>query len=153
MSTARGARYRHTNLIAHDWRRLVAFYETVFGCARVPPERDQRGEWLDRGTGVKEAHLRGVHLRLPGTGDDGPTLEIYQYDDVIAQSIPLANRAGFGHIAFSVDDVAQAVDALVASGGSRFGEIVTKVVEGAGELTFTYARDPEGNLVELQSWK
>jgi catechol 2,3-dioxygenase-like lactoylglutathione lyase family enzyme len=153
MPTARGANYRHTNLIAHDWQRLALFYEQVFGCKRVPPERDQSGEWLERGTGVKGAHLRGVHLRLPGGGADGPTLEIYQYSEIVPQSESVANRAGYGHLAFGVDDVSQAVDALVAAGGSRVGAVVTREVSGVGVLCFTYARDPEGNLIELQSWR
>ncbi len=71
------ARYKHTDLIARDWQRLAKFYEDVFGCARVPPERHPSGEWLAKGTAVK----------------------------------------------------------------------------GAGLLTFTYATDPEGNLLELQSWR
>ncbi len=36
-------RYAYTNLIARDWRRLVAFYESVFECVAVPPERDLSG--------------------------------------------------------------------------------------------------------------
>jgi catechol 2,3-dioxygenase-like lactoylglutathione lyase family enzyme len=149
---ARGARYRHTNLVAHDWARLATFYERVFGCERVPPERDQRGDWLSRGTGVDDAHLRGVHLRLPGGGPGAPTLEIYQYERVVSQGEPVANRAGFGHIAFAVDDVEQALSAVVDAGGARLGEVVTTEVAGAGTLCFTYARDPEGNLIELQRW-
>ena len=35
-----GARYGHTNLIAADWRALASFYEELFGCVPVPPERD-----------------------------------------------------------------------------------------------------------------
>ena len=46
------ARYVHTNLVAQDWRRLATFYEGVFGCIPVPPERDLSGEWLDALTGV-----------------------------------------------------------------------------------------------------
>jgi predicted enzyme related to lactoylglutathione lyase len=42
------ARYGHTNLIARDWRRLAEFYESVFGCAPVPPERRYSGPELDR---------------------------------------------------------------------------------------------------------
>jgi predicted enzyme related to lactoylglutathione lyase len=145
-------RYVHTNLIAHDWKKLVAFYVRVFGCEPVEPKRDQRGEWLDEGSGVKGAHLRGQHVRLPGFDGTGPTLEIYQYDEVLQQTLPLANRAGFGHIAFSVDDVAVTLGAVVDAGGSVHGAVVTTRVEGVGELTFTYARDPEGNLIELQSW-
>ncbi len=62
------ARYVHTNLIAEDWRLLAGFYQKVFGCVPVPPERDFRGEKLEAGTGVRGAHLRGAHLRLPGRG-------------------------------------------------------------------------------------
>lgn len=70
----RGARYVHTNLIAHDWRRLADFYEEHFGCVPVPPERNYSGSTLETGTGVPGATLQGVHLRLPGHGDRGPTL-------------------------------------------------------------------------------
>ena len=74
------AKYTHTNLIANDWRRLADFYQGVFGCVLVPPERDFQGEKLEAGTGIVGAHLRGAHLRLPGYGEDGPTLEIFNYN-------------------------------------------------------------------------
>lgn len=61
-----GARYGHTNVIAHDWRRLAAFHETAFGCVPVPPGRDDFGEVPERATAVPGAAFRGVHLRLPG---------------------------------------------------------------------------------------
>jgi glyoxylase I family protein len=147
------ARYVHTNLIAHDWEKLAAFYVRVFGCEPLAPKRDLGGRWLADGTAVAGARLRGQHLRLPGHGPSGPTLEIFQYDEVVAQSQPVANRAGFGHVAFAVDDVEEAVNAVVAAGGNRLGAVVRQDVEGAGELTFTYVRDPEGNLVELQTWR
>jgi glyoxylase I family protein len=70
------ARFVHTNLIAHDWRGLARFYEQVFGCRPVPPERELKGEWLEAATAVPDARLEGVHLRLPGYGEAGPTLEI-----------------------------------------------------------------------------
>ncbi len=144
-------RYAHTNLIARDWKRIADFYEQVFGCTRLPPERDLSGDWLARGTGVPGAHLRGVHLRLPGHGATGPTLEVFSYDALVEQSHPVANRLGYGHLAFAVDDVAAAITAVVAHGGSP-GEIVHHDVPGAGRLEFAYARDPEGNLIELQRW-
>ena len=146
-------RFAHTNLIAHDWEKLAAFYVAVFGCQRVGPERDQKGEWLEQGTGVRSAHVRGQHLRLPGHGGEGPTLEIYQYHRVLPQPAPAANRAGFGHLAFSVDDVERTLRAVVEAGGGRHGDIVRTHVEGVGDLSFTYSRDPEGNLIELQSWE
>ena len=78
--TIDGARFGHVNVTSHDWRRLAAFYTDVFGCVFVPPERDIRSADLDAATGLHDAHLTGAHLRLPGHGDTGPTLEIFSYD-------------------------------------------------------------------------
>lgn len=99
------ARYAHTNLIADDWRALAGFYEDVFGCEPLVPERDLRGAWIDAGTGIEDAHIRGVHLRLPGHGPDGPTLEVFQYAEHAERPPTAVHRPGFGHICFAVDDV------------------------------------------------
>jgi predicted enzyme related to lactoylglutathione lyase len=146
------ARYVHTNLIARDWKRLVQFYCEVFGCERKGPERDLSGTWLENVNAVSNAHLRGVHLRLPGYGEDGPTLEIFSYDQVIEHGIPAANQSGFAHIAFAVEDVDRALQAVIAAGGSTVGKIETNEVPGVGFLRVVYSRDPEGNIVELQKW-
>jgi predicted enzyme related to lactoylglutathione lyase len=150
--TATGARYGHTNLIARDWRLVADFYERLFGCVPVPPERHYRGPDLERGTAVPRAALRGVHLRLPGHGPDGPTLEIYTYDREAAAPPPVANRPGWGHIAFAVDDVAQARQAVLEGGGGTVGEIVTLQTADGRRVSWCYLTDPEGNIVELQSW-
>lgn len=146
-------KYVHTNIISHDWKRLVDFYVKTFECKIVPPIRNQSGEWLSKGTGVKGAALQGAHLLLPGHGTNGPTLEIYQYSEIEAQKIVNPNTRGFGHIAFEVEDVEKILNTLEANGGSRSGEVTARTIEGVGEITFVYARDPEGNLIELQHWK
>lgn len=145
-------RYAHTNIVAEDWRRLADFYRSVFDCRDVPPQRDQSGGWLERGTGVSGAALQGVHLRLPGHGEDGPTLEIYTYTRMEDRLASEANRKGLGHLAFAVDDVAAKLLEVIAKGGRAVGEVVSTQVAGAGRITFCYAADPEGNLLELQSW-
>ena len=152
MSRRVQARYTHTNLVARDWRSLAAFYQDVFGCVPVPPERDLEGEQLERGSGVKGARIRGAHLRLPGHGSGGPTLELFEYAQKIDRELPIPNRPGFGHLAFQVRDVAATLQAVVSAGGSRLGEVVSFEVPQAGTITWTYARDPEGNIIELQSW-
>jgi len=146
------AKYVHTNLIARDWRRLVRFYGEVFGCVAKGPERDLSGVWLDQVTSLRNAHLCGVHLRLPGYGDDGPTLEIFSYEEMVEGQMPAANECGFAHIAFAVDDVDQALEAAIAAGGSTVGDIATTQIDGVGVLRVVYARDPERNIVELQKW-
>jgi predicted enzyme related to lactoylglutathione lyase len=147
------AKYKHTNIIAGDWKALAAFYEEVFDCVRVPPERHLSGAWLEKGTGVPGARFSGLHLRLPGHGENGPTLEIYQYAKNKSKPAPAANREGFAHIAFEVDDIEPATAAVLKNGGSKVGEVSSSPVEGVGILTFVYLADPEGNIIELQAWK
>src|SRR6266404_780289 len=126
------AKYVHTNLIARDWRRLVRFYSELFGCVAKGPERDLSGAWLDQVTSLRNAHLCGVHLRLPGYGDDGPTLEIFSYEQLIECDLPAANRCGFGHIAFAVDEVDEALQAVIGAGGDAVGNIAATEVSGVG---------------------
>ena len=146
------ARYVHTNLIAADWRKLADFYIRLFGCTPVPPERDFQGELLERGTGPPGAHLRGVHLRLPGYGEEGPTLELFNYAE-LASDLPAAvNRPGFGHIAFAVADVVAARAEVLANDGAAVGEVVTLTVADGRQVTWCYVTDPEGNIIELQAW-
>ncbi|NIM94957.1 MAG: VOC family protein [Anaerolineales bacterium] len=149
---ALSAKYVHTNLIAEDWRALAQFYIDLFGCKPIPPERDLSGEWLDRATGLPNAHLEGVHLLLPGHGENGPTLEIFQYDELTPLEGSHPNRRGFGHIAFSVDNVQAATEVVLSNGGRAIGEIVTIKIEDAGQITIAYVADPEGNIIELQQW-
>ena len=147
-----GARFVHVNLVARDWRRLAAFYEQVFGCEQVGPERDLSGAWLEDGTGLPGAAIRGVHLRLPGAGPDGPTVEIFQYEDLHEGTATAVNRPGWGHIGFAVQDVPEARREVLEAGGGEVGETVTLEVPGVGQVTFAYLTDPEGNIVELQNW-
>lgn len=146
------ARYKHTNIVAKDWRQLANFYQTVFELEQVPPQRNLSGDWLEKGTGVPSASFEGVHLRLAGHGENGPTLEIYQYARNLPRPQTAANREGITHLAFEVDDVVQAMQEVLEHGGSKVGEITTSTVEGAGELIFVYLADPEGNIIELQAW-
>ena len=145
-------KYVHTNIVAKDWRALADFYIRVFDCREKPPERNLSGDWLDNATGLTNAHLKGMHLILPGYGDTGPTLEIYSYEHMTEAGPGRADSKGFSHIAFLVDDVEQTYKSALAAGAGALGHITRKEVTGVGNLTFVYLRDPEGNIVEIQSW-
>lgn len=132
------ARYTHTNIVARDWRRLAGFYQHVFGCVPVPPERHLEGEWLAAATGVPGAALSGMHLKLPGYENEGPTLEIFEYSSVLSSPPAAANREGLGHIAFSVDDVSAALSAVLANGGRPIGDVVQRSIPGVGETGTHY---------------
>jgi len=152
-------RYAHTNLIAKDWRSLSNFYQNVFGCKPIGPRRDLSGEWIEELTNIKNARIVGEHLAFPGCGEKAPTLEIFSYEHSIEQNIDHSvdairqiNSHGFSHIAFEVQNVKEIVDIITREGGSLLGKIVTKDYGKMGVGTFAYAKDIEGNIIELQSW-
>ena len=142
-------RFAHVNVIAKDWRRLVEFYQTVFGCTPVPPQRDQRGDWLDAVTGLPNSHIQGLHLRLPG---GAATLEVYSYVDGGPRPEIRPDTPGFSHIAFVVDDVDDVARRVLAEGGGSVGEVGNVVIDGVGRLKLQYLADPEGNIIEVQQW-
>ena len=150
-------RYVHTNIIAWDAARLIAFYKAALGCKSLGQTRDLRGPWLDRLTGLPQAHITGEHLLLPGYDTTHPTLEIFSYDslrDTLRDTLPPeVNRPGLAHLAFEVDNVETTLATILAAGGGQVGEVVTALYPGNMEAVFVYARDPEGNIIELQSWR
>jgi catechol 2,3-dioxygenase-like lactoylglutathione lyase family enzyme len=151
-TTASGIRYSHTNLIANDWKRLQSFYVVVLGCEPVSTERDIKGPGFEALTGFVGGSLQGRHVRLPGHGENGPTLEIFQYNQNESSLPTSVNRPGFAHIAFEVPDVEAKRQEVLKRGGREVGQLVTIDIPGAGRLTLIYMTDPEGNIIELQRW-
>jgi predicted enzyme related to lactoylglutathione lyase len=144
-------KYVHTNLVAHDWRKLADFYIKVFNCTPLPPERNLKGEWLDKAVNIKDAHITGIHLLLPGF-IDGPTLEVFQYSQEKDADKRYPNTPGLGHIAFRVQDVEKTAKKIIGMGGSSIGELSTVAINGVGTLLFAYMRDSEGNIIEIQRY-
>lgn len=145
-------KYVHTNIISKDWKKLADFYIEVFDCKALPPERDQKGSCLDKGTAVKDAYIKGMHLQLPGYGENGPALEIFEYSKINNSEETTANKQGYGHIAFHLENIYSVLDKAILKGAEKIGEISQKVVVGIGLLTFIYIRDPEANIIKLQNW-
>jgi predicted enzyme related to lactoylglutathione lyase len=146
-------RYVHTNIVAKNWKALARFYVEVFCCKVQPPGRNLKGSWLNRLTSLDNSRVRGIHLRLPGYGKGGPTLEIFQYSPMKKGKPSCINQPGFAHIAFSVRNVKAMLGKVCHHGGSSVGEIVSTEIDGVGFINLVYARDPEGNIIEIQKWE
>ena len=152
MSAIDYARFGHVNLTGHDWRRLAgstrmssAASSSCLSATSAAPT------WMPRPASGRAPD--GRHLRLPGARRHRP----YARDLPVRRDRPRIrgprwDRPGWGHVAFQVPDVPAAVDAVVAAGGPRFGEVVTMRRGTAGTITWVYTKDPDGNLVELQAW-
>ncbi len=145
-------KFEHVSIVSSSYKKLADFYIKVFGCRVKPPIRDLKGPWVDSLTSIKNAHIKGVHLLLPGHGEQGPTLEIFEYNKIVSDNNKELNKSGFTHIAFGVDDVKKYIELVLQNGGSLVGEHVEATVEKAGEISVVYVKDPEGNIIELQSW-
>jgi predicted enzyme related to lactoylglutathione lyase len=147
-------RYVHTNIIAKDWRKLSQFYQKVLHCKPLPQgSRDLKGEWIDKLTGIPSVRVEGEHLLLPGYSEDHPTLEIFSYSQEEYHNSKLINNLGFGHLAFEVDDVRETLKEFIAEGGGQIGDVVDAIYPDNIKATFVYAKDIEGNIIELQSWQ
>ncbi|MGD9664578.1 MAG: VOC family protein [Novosphingobium sp.] len=144
--------FNHANIVSPDPERLAQFYCTVFDCVRHGPERNLHGEWLERGMGLAGARVHGIFLRLPGHGENGPSLEIFSLDGVKLADPRPVDKSGLMHLCFNVDDAHETLSRILAAGGSRQGEIVRAPVKGVGAADFVYARDPDGNIIEISAW-
>jgi predicted enzyme related to lactoylglutathione lyase len=145
-------KYAHINIIAKDWKFLCEFYQEIFECVPISTERDHHGESIDLLTGISKVRVKGRHLRVPGYGENAPTIEIFSFNQGGKNYPKTLNRPGFSHLAFEVDDLDQRREKIKEFGGSDYGEKVVLDISGAGKLTLIYMTDPEGNIIELQKW-
>ena len=146
-------KYVHTNIIAKDWKKVSQFYQRVFGCKPVPPERNLKGDWLDKLTGIENTYITGEHLTLPGYEEDHPTLEIFSYNSTDESNPKILNGIGLSHLAFKVEDVPLVLKKIIEEGGAQVGELIKTTYPNNITATFVYAKDIEGNIIELQSWE
>ena len=56
-------------------------------------------------------------------------------------------------MAFEVDDVALVLQKILEEGGGQVGELIKTKYPNNVTATFVYAKDIEGNIIELQSWE
>ncbi len=145
-------RYVHTNIIAKDCEKLIEFYKEVFGCRSIGEKRDLRGAWLDKMTGIPNAHIVGEHLVMPGYDENHPTIEIFSYDQMEGDFTHRINSYGIAHLAFEVDNVEETLEKVLLKGGGVVGELVHADYQDGRKATFVYVTDIEKNIIELQSW-
>lgn len=146
-------RYIHAGLIAKDWKKLSEFYIKVFRCKPTGRYLNLTGEWINRLTAIDKVKIIGTHISLPGC-ENGETLEILEYKPgSFRNKTAQINNQGFSHIAFEVTELNDVLQKVIEYGGSQLGAVIENDYEGIGLLTLVFAKDPEGNIVEIQSWK
>src|SRR5213082_2563033 len=127
----------NVGIAVRDLEATISFF-TDLGRATV------QGEWTDTAVGLDGNHADIAMLQTPdGTG----RLELFQYlhPDAIETEPTRPNEIGMHRVAFSVDDIDQALEVAARHGCHPLRGVAT--YEDVYKLT--YVRGPSGILVML----
>ena len=146
----RARSFSHCGITVSSFSKAVQFYWDVFGCplvgvADTPPERVRaffgvEGPSTPLGPGAAPSCKIGW-IRVPG----GAVLEIFEFQPQMPPADARWNRVGLTHIAFNVRNTQRWYDYLVSKGV----ECVSTPERSPRGHTFFFARDFDGNLIEL----
>ena len=136
---------RHIGINVQDMDRALHFWRDVMGL-EVELEVWNEGEYIDRLQNLEGVNVHIIKLAAP----DGSLIELLMD---IAHPTPLPdpehNRLcdrGIRHVAFTVADVEESYRILCEEGCEVLGEPITSPDNYAKVF---FARDPEGNLLEI----
>jgi catechol 2,3-dioxygenase-like lactoylglutathione lyase family enzyme len=134
--------FSHVGITVSDFNRFVTFYWEVFGCplvgvADTPPERVR----AFFGVEGDAPRCKIGWIRVPG----GAVLEIFHFEPQ-QPAVPVPwNRVGQTHFSFNVRNLQAWYDFLQSKGV----ECITKPERSPRGHSFFFAKDLDGNLIEL----
>lgn len=134
---------RHVGIVVQDLEKMVHFWRDVMGLEIVVDFWEQ-GEYINTLQALSGVRLHMVKLRAP----DGSMIELLK-DEAHPTPPPDKNELcdrGVRHVAFTVADVAASWHTLHQAGCRLLSGPIT-APDGKARLFF--ARDPEGNLLEI----
>jgi catechol 2,3-dioxygenase-like lactoylglutathione lyase family enzyme len=138
----RARSFSNIGITVSDFNKAVKFYSVVFGCplvgvADTPPDR------VRTFFGVEGAapQCKIGWVRVPGGG----VLEIFAFEPKLPPEPISWNRIGLTHFSFNVRDTQKWYDYLVSTGV----EVLSKPERSPRGHTFFFAKDMDGNLVEM----
>ena len=134
---------RHTGIVVHDMDACLHFWRDVMGLT-VTADFWEDGQYINALQALSGVRLHMIKLRAP----DGSLIELLQ--DVAHPTPPPAHNdlcdRGIRHLAFTVADVEAAWATLRKNECQTLSAPITSP-DGKARLFF--ARDPEGNLMEI----
>ena len=134
--------FSHAGITVSDFNKAVQFYWEVFGCPVVGVSDTP----LDRvrtffGVEAEQPSCKIGWIRVPG----GAVIEIFEFQPNQPPTDIPWNRVGLTHISFNVRNTQTWYDYLVDKGV----ECVSKPERSPRGHTFFFAKDLDGNLIEL----
>lgn len=135
----------HVSIATSDLDRMLGFYRDLLGLAvRKQAVAEATSTAFQNVVGMKDATYKGAWLRAGNV-----EIEFFEYTNPVGRPVERrpACDAGIRHICFDVTDIQTEHARLVAAGVEFLSEPQHL---GAADVWAVYARDPEGNIVELQ---
>ena len=135
-------RFENVGIAVRDLEATIAFF-TDLGLS-VLGRDTVSGEWTDTATGLAGNH---AHIAMLGTPDGAGRLELFEYvhPEAIETEPTLPNEIGMHRVAFSVDDLDEAL-AIAARHGCY---PLRGVAQYLDIYKLTYVRGPSGIIVML----
>lgn len=137
----------HINLVARNAETLAAFYMNVMKCELLRAPRLLSGEKVSRGNDLPNSEIYSIWLKFPGL--ERPFLEIHEHTTIRHRDQPQVNEPGFGHLSFQMDNIEDTLSKIIQAGGTLIGQ-TTNFGTPDKPYLIAYARDPEGNVLELE---
>lgn len=136
----------HVAIVTRGFERMLTFYTDGVGFeVAYEAAWEVDNPYSEAVLGIKDSAGRLAVLRAGNA-----YLELHEYLEPAGRSLPEDNRPcdqGYRHICLDVTDIDAVYERLLAA-GMHFPAPPTRI-EGL-DLRTVYARDPEGNLVEVQ---
>jgi lactoylglutathione lyase len=134
---------RHVGIVVKDLDKMLTFYRDFLGLTVFSDFREN-GKFINTLQGLQGADVRMVKLALP----DGSLIELL-CDDGHPDEPLIENRLcdpGVNHVAFTVDDVDDSYQKVLALG---LKTLSPPILAQDGKARLFFARDPEGNPLEI----
>jgi len=134
---------RHTGIVVNDLEQALRFYLDLLGLREVK-RMEESGDYLDRITALKQAHVTTVKL----AADDGNLIELLHFESntLFSEKNIHCSAIGAYHVAFTVNDVDKTY-AFFKKKGVKFNSAPQYSPDGHAKVAF--CRDPDGNYIEL----
>src|SRR3954468_11616638 len=134
--------FSHAGITVSDFNKAVRFYSDIFGCPLVgvaDTSADRVRSFF--GVDAAQATCKIGWIRVPGGG----VLEIFEFAPRQAPADVQWNRVGLTHFFFNVKNTQKWQDYLVSKGV----EVLVPPERSPRGHTFFFARDFDGNLIEI----
>ena len=97
-------------------------------------------------------HVRWRRSQVLRLGD-GPSIELFEYEDAEQTGPPTASDLGIQHFALYVDDIDAVRDAILAAGGTPLeGPTLLPGLESGDGNKWLYTLAPWGGIIELVTY-